>query len=326
MPNVTAPVEGVWIIRLPLPFELNHVNVGLVRLDDGYMLIDTGMDTSEAFAALSEGLRSLGVEWADIRRVLVTHMHPDHIGQLARVLKLSGAELLMHRAEVEHLNMIVDAGEPPWINDGLRLAGTPAAMSSAIHHSLRHLRDALQRVDSAAMLDGGEEIATSRGPARILWTPGHTVGHVCLYWPGLRLIYAGDLLIEKITPNISWLPERDCLTEYLDSLRSLIPYEIETVLPSHGEPFGGHREWIAQTIAHHEARCGQLLAAAQHSPVSAHHLVPVLWDRHLSPFHYHFALFEVLAHLEHLRRQGRMSVEGGAGGALFWSPVRVSRA
>ena len=113
MYSVIEPVSGARLIRLPLPFELNHVQVGLMRLDDGYLLVDTGMDTEESFQALAAALESVSVAWTDIRQVLVTHMHPDHIGLLGRVLSLSGARLLMHAAEVEHLNTHGGRRAPP---------------------------------------------------------------------------------------------------------------------------------------------------------------------------------------------------------------------
>lgn len=326
MYSIIEPVSGIRLIRLPLPFELNHVQVGLVRVDDGYLLIDTGMDTEESFQAFSAALESLGVAWPEIRQVLVTHMHPDHIGLLGRVLSLTGAKLLMHAAEVEHLNTMVDAGRPPWIDEGLKLAGSPHSMSVAIHHTLAHLRDALHRVQPDMLLHGGEEIATSLGPARVVWTPGHTVGHVCLYWPEQRLLYSGDHLIEKITPNIGWLPERDCLAEYLNSLERLLAYDVDLILPSHGDPFRGHAAWIQKTMAHHQERCGRLRGALEVQARNAHHMVPVLWDRHLSPFHYHFALFEVLAHLEYMRRCGQIGAESGADGAVMWTADGTSAA
>lgn len=290
-----------------------------MRLDDGYLLVDTGMDTEESFQALAAALESVSVAWTDIRQVLVTHMHPDHIGLLGRVLSLSGARLLMHAAEVEHLNTMVDAGRPPWIDEGLRLAGSPHSMSVAIHHTLAHLRDALRRVTPDVELQGGEEIPTALGPAHVIWTPGHTVGHVCLYWPGRRLLYAGDHMIEKITPNIGWLPDHDCLAEYLHSLDKLGTYDIDLILPSHGDPFRGHAAWISNTIRHHHERCARLRSAIETTPRTAHHLVPVLWDRHLSPFHYHFALFEVLAHLKYMHGCGQIGAEPGGEGSMIWT-------
>ena len=317
--QITESVPGIHVIRLPLPFELNHVNVALVRLESGYLLIDTGFDTEESFRALSEAMATLGVGWSDIRKILVTHMHPDHIGMLARLRALTGAEVSMHRAEVEHLNEMVDAGVAPWLSEGLKRAGSPHSMVVAIHHSIKGLRDSLHRVTPDVTLDGGEEFATALGTARIVWTPGHTVGHVCVYWPEVGAFYSGDHMIEKITPNISWLPDRDCLAEYIASLEMLVPFEIDTVIPSHGQAFRGHAAWVLKTVAHHQERCGLLARALEAGPKTAHHLVPALWDRHLSPFHYHFALFEVLAHLEFMRRSGTVHAELTSEGVAEWS-------
>ncbi len=319
MLHVTEPLAGVHVVRLPLPFELNHVHVAMVRDGAGYLLIDTGMSTAESFSALESGLQSIGAEWRDIRRILVTHMHPDHIGQLGRIRALTGAEVLMHRAEIAHLNALCDSGGSPWIDQGMRLAGTPHAVTAAIHHTLAHLRDALERVDGCTSLVGGERLSTALGPAEMVWTPGHTVGHICLYWPQARALYSGDHMIEKITPNIGWLPGRDCLADYIASLEKIRAYAIDCVLPSHGEPFTGHQAWIDSTVAHHHERCAVLERALGRAPATAHHLVPALWDRHLSPFHYHFALFEVMAHLEYLRGCGRVAAKENGEGALEWS-------
>lgn len=317
MPGI-ADCSGVRLIRLPLPFELNHVNVGLVPAPDGYLLIDTGMDSEDSHEALESALREAGVRWNEIRSIVITHMHPDHVGLLSRVSGLTGARLYMHRDEVAQLNRIVAASRGPWIDEGLRLAGTPPPLIAAIHHALRHLQRALPSVRADVELAGGEEIATALGPMRVVWTPGHTVGHICLYWPDRQMLYSGDHMIEKITPNIGWLPGRDMLGEYIRSLRLLEPFTIDCVLPSHGTPFSGHREWIRKTIGHHEERCAKIAGALGAEPRTAHHLVPALWDRHLSPFHYHFALFEVLSHLEYMRGRREVRRTPGEDGAIVW--------
>ena len=307
MHGITEVAPEIRVIRLPLPFELNHVNVGLVPLDDGYMLIDTGLDTDAAFAALSASMAETGIAWTAIRRILLTHMHPDHVGMLPRLRALTGAEVLIHRAEAEYLNAIVAAGRAPWIDEALRTAGAPAPLATEVHEAMSDVRRSLRHLDPDVALEGGEEIATALGPMQIVWTPGHSVGHICLYWPERKLMYSGDHMIEKITPNIPWLPGRDCLAEYLASLQKLIPLEIDKIFPSHGKPFSGHVDWIEKTTAHHAARCEQIAHALEAKPLSAHELVPALWNRRLSPFNYHFALSEVLAHLEYMSRQGRIA-------------------
>ena len=154
----------------------------------------------------------------------------------------------------------------------------------------------------------GDKIPCDAGDFEVVLTPGHSPEHTCLFNRQQGLFFSGDHLLEKITPNIQWHPEGDALGEYLESLRAVAKLDVDLVLPSHGRPFRGHREWISRAIAHHEQRCAQLEAALRQAPdATPFELTQVLWTRRLSPFHLRFAIFETLAHLEHLRRRGSMS-------------------
>lgn len=300
---VQEPAPGIRLITLPLPFELEHVHVALVQRDDGYLLIDTGM--AGAFDALSEALAQLGVEWREIRAVLATHIHPDHIGAAPQVLAASGAELLIHRAEFQYLNSLLD-GDTPWVDRAFTDGGVPPECWGAIRTSLQGMRASLPVLQPGRLLEGGEVLGTAFGPATVVATPGHSSGHVCLYWPDRRLLYSGDHLIQTITPNIAWMPGRDMLGEYLASLTRIELLDVDLVIASHGEPFHAHRAWIAATRRHHAERCDRILSLLAEQPRTAYELIPALWDRDFTPFHLYFALFEVLAHLEYLRRQGRL--------------------
>ena len=157
---------------------------------------------------------------------------------------------------------------------------------------------------------GGETIETSLGDLQVIWTPGHSPGHICLYQPERRVLFSGDHILEHISPNIGWQPDHDALGEFLSSLDRIAALQVDLVLPSHGAPFRGHREWVAKTRAHHAERCDLLLGALDGQSKTAAELIPSLWNRPLSPFHYRFALFELLAHLDHMERTGRVrSVE-----------------
>ena len=106
------------------------------------------------------------------------------------------------------------------------------------------------------------------------------------------------------------------LAQFLDSLEKLSPVESACTLPSHGEPFPDHRAVIRSTIRHHEERCAEIASQIAKKPMTAHELVLALWNRKLSAFHHNFAVFEILAHLEYMRRRGEAT--GEVEGATYW--------
>lgn len=312
-------LPGVHLLELPLPFSLGIVNTYLVRLDRGYLLIDAGIDTEACFEALTRSLEGLGVNWTDIKHVLLTHIHPDHAGLCPKVLELTRAGLMMHRTEAELLaSFNFDAQRAPWEDDVLVDAGVPPNMIQRIDAALADTRKNFHPLQPDRALEGGETLPTAIGPLTVIWTRGHSPGHICLYNPDHKLLFAGDQILEHITPNIGWQPDHDALGEYLASLNRLKDLDIDLILPSHGAPFHGHRDWIPQTLQHHAERCDQIEAALAAEPKTAHELVGDLWNRPLSSFHHRFAVFEVLAHLEYLKQRGRLEAKRD-GSALRWS-------
>lgn len=301
--------------------ELESVNVHLVELDDGFLLVDSGIATEECFESLESALQEHHVQWRDIRMLCLTHLHPDHIGLSWKILELSGARLLMHRAEADYLALVAREARAPFFKQAMLASGVPEEMQKRMEHALRDVRRHFREHKPDWLLEGGERIPVRGGTLEAVWTPGHSPGHVCLYSPEHRYLISGDHLLQFITPNIGWHPGLDMLAQYLDSLERLKPFDVNLVIPSHGHAFEGHRQRIRETADHHEARCGQILGHIAREPLTAHGLVEQVWPRKLTPFHHHFAVFEILAHLEYLERRGRVAAESKNGGTLYWSPV-----
>jgi glyoxylase-like metal-dependent hydrolase (beta-lactamase superfamily II) len=314
---MTNPAPGVFSITLPIPFELESVNVHLVELDEGFLLVDSGLETEECFEALEAGLTELGLGWRDIRLLLLTHLHPDHIGLSWKILELSGARLLMHGIEAEHLALVARDNRSPFFSQAMRNAGVPEEMEARIDRAIKGVRGRFRPHEPHWILKGSETIPVRGGALQTVWTPGHSPGHICLYSPEHRYLISGDHLLEAITPNIAWHPGVDMLERYLDSLARIEHLDVDWVLPSHGPPFRGHRERIRIMADHHAERCEVILSQVSRGPMTAHQLVETMWRR-LSPFHQHFAVFEILAHLEHLDRRGQVAAEPRNGGALYW--------
>ncbi len=317
-------MTSVHTITLPVPWDLKSVNVHLVELDDGYMLIDSGVATAECFQVLESAMAERGVSWPDIRTLLLTHYHPDHIGLSWKILELTRARLIMHRADAAYLEELARVNGVPWYAEVMRVGGVPAELAVGMENALRGNRPAFRTHHPDQFLEGGETLAIRGATLKVIWTPGHTPGHVCLYSPDHRTLISGDHVLQKITPNIAWHPQHDMLAQYLASLELLLPYEIDLVIPSHGTPFEDHRAVIRRTAAHHEERCGTILEHVAGAPMTAHELVLAMWRRKLSDFHHNFAVFEILAHLEYMARRGQLTSQSRSDGSRAWSATQTS--
>lgn len=319
---LSSPLEvrpGLWQITLPLPFELSSVNVYLVRLHDGWMLMDTGLATSHSYAELTAQLAHIGVPLQSIRQILLTHTHPDHVGQAKRLLAETGAQLFMSADERDQLHRAAaSSDQPEWLDNTLHRAGVPPVLIETIENSFVKMRPQFQPLVPDRILNDSEVMETAIGPLELHLTPGHSPGHMCLYNRDQRILFSGDHILQSITPNIGWLPGRDALAEFFASLERVRPIEAETILPGHGKPFSGHADWITATRGHHDDRCRKIVDSLDAGPRTAHQLVSDLWARPLAPFHHRFAVFEVLAHLEFLLRLDAISSVPQADGSLLW--------
>lgn len=294
------------------------MNVHLIELEDGYLMVDAGHGTPQCLEALEAGLAQHGIDWNEIRTLFLTHAHPDHIGLVSQILEKTGARVMMHPREAEHAEEIAALSRPRVFFEAMGIAGTPEELQERMLQQLAHNRANYRPVAQFQPMEGGERIAIKDGLLEVVATPGHSIGHLCLYAPDQRYLISGDHLLKQITPNISWRPNEDMLGRYIDSLDVVKPLEADLVIPSHGKPFKNHRELVEMLGIHHDERCRQILSYITEQPLTAHSLVGRMWPRGLAPVHHHFAVMEVLAHLEYLRRRGPVSAEAAAGGSIEW--------
>ncbi|MCZ6605897.1 MAG: MBL fold metallo-hydrolase [Alphaproteobacteria bacterium] len=314
--------DGIYWIRMPLPFALNHINLWLLEDGDGWTIVDTGLandDTKELWRAQFDG--PMGGK--PVNRVIVTHFHPDHVGNagwLAEVCKapvwMSRTEWLMHQMlymddrAAFHLAQ-VDAYEEAglgteWI-EPLRKAGNVYGERVG------------QAPTSYVRLRQDDEIEIGGRIWRVIVGVGHAPEHACLYCPSLNVLISGDQILPRITPNISlWANDTggDPLGDYLDSLAQFntLPADI-LVLPSHGLPFTGLHARVEQLAEHHEDRLADIVAACD-TPKTATDLLPVLFKRELDLHQIGFAMGEALAHLVHLTIKDRLKENRGQNGPV----------
>jgi len=302
-------VPGLYKIRLPLRNNpLGSINCYLVQGKGEWLLVDTGWDTEDAFEALQSQLRELSLQVSDISQIVVTHGHIDHMGLSGRLQQLSGCRLAIH--ELDSV-LLLPGRKEEWecrITEWMCNNGVP---ESELHSLGRAPFSMLSYVTPARpdlLLKGGESITIDSFQFQVLWTPGHSSGHICLYEPRKRLLIAGDLVLPTITPNISLhaLSRSNPLGDYFDSLRKVGQLEVNMVLPAHENVFHNLKGRIDEIIHHHQERLGQmgkLYEVASGIPW----LSPPLLFGELEAFPKRLAVMESLAHLELLRANGKVA-------------------
>jgi len=337
-PGVAMDVApGVRWIRMGLPFALDHINLWLLRdrqrvgntLVDGWTVVDCCIDNpltraqwEDVFASSLDGLPVL--------RVIVTHMHPDHIGLAhwlcarwnAR-LWISATDYYAARAAISSRDGFSgEAGTDFYTSHGAR----DEAFLSHVHGRGSYYHSLVPDLPTTyrRMMDG-DAIEIGGRTWNCISGYGHAPEHIALHCPGLSVLISGDMVLPRISTNVSVHaaePEADPLRLFLSSIARYLDLPADTLtLPSHGKPFTGMHVRIGQLQSHHQDRLQEILEASRTGPLSATDVLPVMFKRPLDPHQMTFALGEALAHLHLLWLDGRFDRVMDAKGVYRFGPA-----
>jgi glyoxylase-like metal-dependent hydrolase (beta-lactamase superfamily II) len=332
-PGATAEVApGVHWLRMALPFALDHINLWLLEDGDGFMIVDTGLGNSATRALwdrIFAGKVGAKPRIDNVGRVLVTHYHPDHAGNAAWLCERTGAQLWMTRGEylTVHAAMHGAAGYSAESQKRLFLANGLGEMQANELLSRGGLYRKLvpEFPFSHRRLFEGERIAVGGRDWRVMVGYGHAPEHASLYCESLDVLISGDMLLPRISTNVGVRPVdpwSNPLHAFLESVRRYLALPRDVlVLPSHGMPFRGAHERVAQLEAHHAERLAELRAACAQAPRAAADVLEVLFKRKLDTGQIFFALGEAIAHLHYLHSDGQLSRTVGADGVARFAPV-----
>ena len=207
---------------------------------------------------------------------------------------MSGATVWMHRADADLLMQLKTSRlHFETLDSVMREAGTPDPLRAAVLASYDRLMATFPALSPNCYLEDGAELDSWIGPLQVVWTPGHSPGLCCLYNPNYRYLFSSDHVIEDITPHVGWLAGEDMLGDYLTSLDRLDPLAVDLILPAHGAPFSGLRDWTAATREHHQGRTREIEQHQRDGLLLTDDLVRRLWPRELRPLDYQLALTEV---------------------------------
>jgi glyoxylase-like metal-dependent hydrolase (beta-lactamase superfamily II) len=286
-------------VTMPLPMRPDHVHCYLTPVENGYMLVDTGLGLPDAKEAWAVVLAELD---APVVTTFLTHFHPDHLGAAADVNELTGARTVQGRLDAEQTRIV-------WENDGWseRLAewfhrhGVPEGVTEELIGQGARYRPFIRTASSPDLVADGELLHGWE----IVAAPGHADGQLTLLRDGVLI--AADHLLARITPTVGlWPASRpDPLGDYLEALERTIELAPTVAYGGHGAVVTDPVARARELIAHHEERLRAAAGALGPGPLTGYEVSYPLFGDDLGPAARRFAVAETLSHLERLVRDGR---------------------
>lgn len=315
--TVVEVVEGIYQIRLPLPFALRIVNCYLLRGPDGWTLVDTGIHTAEGEATWQRVFAELKLSISDIEQLVLTHVHPDHFGMAGWLQSLAAEAghylpIKTSPREDKQVNAVwrsraVNTDFSAWLRDN----GMPPAMALSVAHRMDDTYTmTLPHPLPLEHILPGETIRMGERYFRLIHAPGHSDGQLLFYDESDRLLLSGDHVLMKITPNIGlWSQsDPDPLALFLQSLEQLKTLTVRLALPGHKTLITDWRGRTEELLQHHALRLKHVLTALEQGATTPYAVSLAIFETaRFTPHEWRFALAETLAHLEYLRVRGQVA-------------------
>ena len=301
---------GLFRLKIPLPDSpLKYLNSYVIRGSDRSLIIDTGLNRGECLHAMQSGLGTLGIDLksADI---FITHLHADHFGLVTK-LATETTRVYFSRPEKELIESWEGFGEM------IAYAGKNGFPENELQAALdKHpgARYGSEWMPEMKLLQDGDEIGIGGYKFICVVTPGHTMGHICLYEPHKKILVAGDHILADITPNIQcWSDNQNPLKYYLDSLDKVSDLNVDLTLPGHRSLIRNHRARIDELKGHHSDRLEEVLNILMRRPINAYQVASrMTWDIDSESWEQFpvaqkwFATGEAISHLRYLEEEGNL--------------------
>ncbi|MFN5541733.1 MAG: MBL fold metallo-hydrolase [Betaproteobacteria bacterium] len=328
--------DGIFWLRMPLPFALNHINLWLLEDHDesgeGWTIVDTGYGVETTHALWRQHFTTT-MRGLPIKRIIVTHFHPDHVGCAAWLHAQTQAPFYMTTSEYLSAHAAVQdfAGFDRANSEALFVAHGLARARPDFAEAQKARTESYQRGVPTVptryrRLMEHDVLTIGNRRWRIITAFGHAPEHACLFSTDGNILISGDQVLPRITTNVGvWgnQPDANPLAQFLTSMDKFRPLPADTlILPSHDRVFTGLHTRLDQLVVHHQERLDEL-AAALDTPKTAAEILPVLFRRPLDHHQLVFAIGEAIAHLHYLWYAGRATRAQDADG--LWVFKRVAR-
>jgi len=328
---MTEVPEGA-VARVAMPIGVNGVeSVNVYVLADGarVTLVDCGVwlagSDDAGFPALERGLERAGYALRDVSRIVVTHAHIDHYGLAGRVLEVTGAELWMHAMtdldceKYRHPDTAIARRRDTYADHGVP---EPERVVLA-DHLARWMPYLYSVVEASHRVHDGERVQIGSEEWELVHTPGHSLGHVCLWSAGRGVLLSGDHLLPTITPPVTFERgfDADPLRSYLGSLRRIAERRPRLVLPGHGRPFADAVGRIEAISRNKIRRLESIRRMIREQPSTVTEIADRLVAKAILSHQRQLALNETLAHIAYLRSSGVVERRTRPDGVYEWFAI-----
>ncbi|MFJ2690991.1 MBL fold metallo-hydrolase [Pseudomonas sp. NPDC087336] len=315
---VQQVAEGLLWLRMPLPFGLDHINLYLLRHDQGWVAVDTGLNNAQT-REVWEGLFDTALGGLPLVAVICTHFHSDHVGVLGWLSERFRCPVFMSASEYQAMHQLgtqSDVSSSWAFREHYQRAGFSTEQTEALFPLLGSAHFRPQVPTSFRRLSEGSQLTIGGRRWQVRIGRGHSPEHACLYCAEDGLLISGDQVLPRITSSVCVQvtePDADPLRDWLDSVECLrsVPDSV-LVLPAHERPFFNLHQRLDQLRDHHQEHLQRLLDACT-APRSAVQLMAVLFPTVKGRFDELMAIGETLAHVNYLIAQGHLVREETAG-------------
>jgi len=324
-------LNGVHQIKTPAPESASfYTNIYVIEGGDSHILVDSGWDSQESLWALQEGIKSANLKLRDIKQVVITHIHPDHYGLSTKIKQICGAQVAIHRIDAGFIfprykdfdNIIKETAEL------LRQNGAHEDELTELKEASLWMNKYVTPDSPEVKLEDGGTISNDSFEFEVLWTPGHSPGHICLYERERKFILTGDHVLYDTTPHVGFNPQSgdNPLGDYISSLKKLERLKVNFILPGHGPVFNALGLRIEKILQHHEERKRAIMRSLHDGLKTAYEIanqIPWMVNeggatfQDLSVWNRRMAVHETIAHLKLLMEEDRVGNVDMDGASLY---------
>jgi glyoxylase-like metal-dependent hydrolase (beta-lactamase superfamily II) len=303
--------DSLYRVAIPVPFPMKYVYCYVFKEQNGWSIVDAGLNYGEAIEAWENVFATLGIIDDHVQSIVITHFHPDHFGLSGWLQQKTGAPVYMSKVDADMADRVwsEESKQAERVGAMCKENGVPADLSDEIESNMKRLGNLVLPLPEVSILTE-DHIQLGGKRWDIIPVPGHSEGLFCLYQEEQKYLIAADHVLERITPNISVWPgcDQNPLQRYFDSLRQVQHIKAELTMPAHGGLIENLNGRVEEIILHHDKRLAEMEALVENGATTAYEVaLSIFKHKKLNAHQWRFAIGETLAHLEYLVSKDRLT-------------------